>query len=466
MKRSFFIRTYGCQMNERDSEALACLLEENGYRRADSEAGADILLFNTCSVRDQAERKVVGKVGLLRKVKEANPGMVIGILGCMAQNHADALLKKLPHVDLIVGTDRIHMLPELLQEVLDGRRGLVRTEPGQDVLSALTGHCPGRVTAFVSVMRGCNEFCSYCIVPYVRGREKSRPVEEIVAEVAGLAETGTKEVCLLGQNITAYGLAELRGQGPVPRDISPFADLLRAVHSVPGIARIRFTSPHPKTMNQDFVDAVCSLPKVCKAFHIPLQSGSDRILHLMKRGYTVAEYLARIEAIRARLSDVCFSTDVIVGFPGETEDDFAATRTAMAAVGYDMAYIFKYSPRAGTSAHARLRDDVPQAVKEERNQVLLADLERRVAQANKSYVGRTVEVLLEGPSKRNSKRWAGRSDTNKVCIVEPRPGLHPGDLTQIRITRATAHALFGELCAPPVPPRAARVGAELQTKGS
>lgn len=442
---SFFIRTYGCQMNERDSEALACLLEARGHVPAASEETADILLFNTCSVRDQAERKVVGKVGLLKRLKQKRPDMVLGIIGCMAQNHGRALLDELPHVDLVVGTDCLPQIPDLVEECLNGTHGLVATDTSAELPAGLGGHRAGQRSAFVSVMRGCNQFCSYCIVPYTRGREKSRPVAEIVAEIERLAANGTREVCLLGQNITAYGIAETRREGTRDPEKSPFADLLRAVHDIPGLERIRFTSPHVKFMNDAFIEAITSLPKVCKSFHVPLQSGSDRILGMMRRGYTAAEYLDRIQRIRERLDDVAFSTDIIVGFPTETPEDFAATREVMATVGYDMAYIFRYSVRTGTKAADTLPDDVAEEVKMERNQLLLDDLDRRVAVANRRYVGRAVEVLVEGPSKRNAERWTGRSDTNKVVLFSPSPGLAPGDLVTVRIERTTSHSLFGEI---------------------
>ena len=440
----YHIRTYGCQMNERDSEALGCLLRDAGYVPANGEQDADILLFNTCSVRDQAERKAVGKVGIMKRLKRERPDVVIGVVGCMAQNRGEQLLEELPHVDLVVGTDRIHLLPEILADVLAGRRGQVHVEPGTEIIGELQRHEPGKVSAFVSVMRGCDQYCTYCIVPYVRGREKSRPIDDIVAEVRELAAHGTPEIFLLGQNITAYGLAELRKAGALTADASPFANLLRAVNDVPGVERIRFTSPHPRYMNAAFIEAVTSLPKVCQSFHIPLQSGSDRILQAMGRGYTAAEYLERLSRIRARLAEVTFTTDVIVGFPGETEEDFAATRRAMDEGGFEMAYIFKYSPRTGTQA-AGLADDVPQQVKEERNQVLLKDLERRSGRANAKYVGRTVEVLVEGQSKREASQWTGRTRTAKVCIFPPVDGLRAGTLANVRIARVTPNSLFGEI---------------------
>ena len=444
MALTFYIRTYGCQMNERDSEALSCLLAAHGYERCATEQEADIFLLNTCSVRAQAEHKVLGKLGLLKKRRAATSGPIIGVLGCMAQNRGRQLMGKFPYIDLVVGTDQLHLLPELIDEVRSGGHGLVRTDTGHVDLSRLRGHVAGRVSAYVAVMRGCNQFCSYCVVPYVRGRETSRSIDDVVSEVRELAEAGTKEVVLLGQNITAYGLAEAKAAGTHAPGMSPFADLLAAVNDVRGVERIRFTSPHPKFMSEAFVEAVASLPKVCEALHIPLQSGADRLLQAMRRGYTLEEYLKLIDSIRTRVPDMAFSTDVIVGYPGETAEEFAMTRQAMHDVGFDMAYIFRYSTRPGTAA-ARLADDVPKALKEERNQILLQDLEARAECSNRRAVGTSQEVLVEGPSKRNAARWAGRSRTSKLCVFEPSPTTAPGDLVRVRVKRATSHTLVGEL---------------------
>ena len=447
---SFFLKTYGCQMNERDSEALACLLEQHGMTPATSEEDADVIILNTCSVRDQAERKAIGKAGLLKRLKAAKPELVIGIIGCMAQNRGEDLLAELPHLDFVAGTDRLAIVPDLIEQALAGRRrqaDLAR-DAGPTPPEA-NGHQPGSISAMISVMRGCDQFCSYCIVPHTRGREHSRPIPEIVAEATRLADAGTREILLLGQNITAYGLAEIRRQDqPQPQpssDRSPFADLLEALNDVPGLARIRFTSPHVGFMNDRFVDAVCRLPKVCKAFHVPLQSGSDRVLAMMRRSYTAAEYRDRIAAIRSRLPEVAFSTDIIVGFPTETDEDFRRTRELMAEVAFDMAYIFRYSPRTGTKAAEKFPDDVPEDVKHERNQVLLDDLEQAAAVRNRSFQGRVLEVLVEGVSKRNPDRWTGRSELNKTCNFAPVAGLEPGALAPFRVLRTSANSLVGEI---------------------
>jgi tRNA-2-methylthio-N6-dimethylallyladenosine synthase len=441
MALKFHLRTYGCQMNERDTEAVAALLTAAGHVPVDGEEEADILLFNTCSVRDQAERKAVGKIGLMARRKRDNPALVIGVLGCMAQRRGRDLLASLPHVDFVLGTDQAHRIAEVVAEVLENRLSQVLTDADPAMLLTLGERSPGaRVNAHVAIMRGCNRFCSYCIVPYVRGREKSRPAESIVDEVRGLAAAGVREVLLLGQNVAAYGLEE--GASPVP-DRSPFADLLARLDGVPGLARIRFTSPHPAYFNVPLIDAVAALPKVCEGIHLPLQSGSDRILGAMNRHYTPAQYREVVDRLKARVPGIAFSTDVIVGFPGETDDDFRATRDLMNEVGFGNAFIFKYSPRSGTRA-ADLLDDVPLAVKEERNQILLADLKVRTAQGNRAEIGAVREVLVEGTSKRNPQRWCGRTRTNQVVVFSPPPDIAPGDLLAVRISHATAMTLYGE----------------------
>lgn len=442
---TFHIRTYGCQMNERDSELLACLLRDHGHVPVATEDQADVVLLNTCSVRDQAERKAIGKAGLLKRLKRQRPGLVLGIVGCMAEAHGSALLETLPHLDLVAGPDQLHEVPDLVDRALQGRHGIVATGVRRDIPGDMSRHEPGRVFASVAVMRGCDQFCAYCIVPRTRGRERSRPVAAVVEEVRGLVADGAREVLLLGQNITAYGLAEARREGLRVAGLSPFAELLAAVHAVPGLLRIRFTSPHVRFMNAAFIDAVCSLPKVCKAFHIPVQSGSDRLLELMRRGYAAADYLGVVEAIRRRVPEASFSTDIIVGFPTETEADFEATRGLMRQVGFDMAYIFKYSPRHGTRAADTLVDDVPAEVKLQRNQTLLEDLEAGVELRNRGWVGRQAEVLVEGPSLRNPARWQGRSDNGKVVLFEPGGAVRPGDLARVLVERATSHSLFGRL---------------------
>ncbi len=442
----FHIKTYGCQMNDRDSEAVACLLEERGFVPTTNENNADIIILNTCSVRETAENKARGKAGILARQKRRNPKLILVLIGCMAQNKGEQLLAEIPHLDAVVGTDRLHRLPQVIENVKAGEKKQAELETGSEILGHLRGHSrSSAASAFVAVMRGCNQHCAYCIVPRVRGPEKSRPVNEIVDEIKELTNNnGCREVFLLGQNITAYGLAEIRREKNHQADISPFADLLQAVAEIPGIDRIRFTSPHPKHMNDKFIDAVIRLEKVCESFHVPLQSGSDRILRAMRRGYTADEYRERIHKLRQGMPESTFSTDIIVGFPDETAADFEATRKLMAEVNFDMAYIFKYSPRSHTKA-ALLPDNVPQSVKEERNQILLQELNFRTEKTNQAYVGQRLEVLLEGPSKRNPRRWSGRSRENKVCLVDADNQLQPGQMAKVDIESSTGSSLFGRI---------------------
>ena len=442
---NFYIKTYGCQMNERDSDSAAAILEENGYHAVDSEEDADIVILNTCSVRDQAERKAIGKLWIIKSLKEKRPHMIFGIMGCMAQSRGEELLQTIPHLDFAIGTDQIHQLPEVIGAILEGERKIDRDErsgpdtPGIDVhrLDESGRH----FSAFVSIMRGCNRYCSYCIVPYVRGPERSRDPQGIVDEVRSLAERGVCEVMLLGQNVAAYGLDG--SVPPPPEDCSPFADLLARLQEIEGIRRIRFTSPHPAFFNRRLIHAIAELPKVCKNVHLPLQSGSDRILKLMNRPYTAEKYRDIVGNLKSLIPDITFSTDVIVGFPTETEEDFQMTRDLMNEVGFDNSYIFKYSPRKGTVS-ARMEDDVPQEEKERRNQILLKDLEDRLAVRNESLVGKTFEILLDGPSKRNPNRWSGRTDGFKLAVFEPKTALKPGDFIQVRIIRSTSMTLYGE----------------------
>lgn len=441
----FHIKTYGCQMNERESEALACLLISKGYQETASEAEADVIILNTCSVREQAERKAIGKAGLLSRLKRSRPTLITGIVGCMAQNRGESLFTLIPSLDFIAGTEQLHKVPDIIAAVAAGKRHTAELKQGEPVFHECPGHIPGKICAMTSVMRGCNQFCTYCIVPFVRGRERSRTPQSIIDEVTTLVQQGTREVLLLGQNITAYGIAEARDNGTYTPEVSPLAELLYALNDIPGLARIRFTSPHVRYMNDRFIEAICTLPKVCKAFHIPLQSASDRILNLMHRSYSADQFLNRVNAIKSKLPEVAFSTDVIVGFPTESEDDFQMTRALMNEVNFDMAYIFRYSPRTGTRSAASMPDDVPDVIKHERNQLLLADLETRALAINSRLVGRVIPVLVEGVSHRNPDKWTGRTELNKVCNFTTKDYIKPGDIARLKITATTANALSGEL---------------------
>ncbi len=441
------IKTYGCQMNERDSEAVAALLRARGYRIVADEDDCDVLLLNTCSVRDAAEQKAIGKAAAVAQRKRRNPRFVLGILGCMAQNRGAALLDALPDVDLIVGTQKFHQVPDHLENlraaqaagaVLPTRIVDLAEEAGSQ--NTIRDHvlAERQVTAFVSIQQGCNMDCSFCIVPKTRGDERSRPMDDIVRECAELAERGVREVTLLGQIVTSYGRRDYAHTGGV----SPFVQLLERIDALPGIRRIRFTSPHPRGFKDDLVQAYGRLGKLCEHVHLPLQSGSDRILRLMNRPYSAERYRRIVADLRAVRPDIHLSTDVIVGFPGETDEDFAATRELFAWADYDMAYVFKYSVRTGTPA-AAMGDQVPEEVKEARNQELLRILEANSARRTAALVGAMVEVLVEGPDKRGVQ-FMGRTRGNRVVHFAADERLI-GELVRVRVTDASRAALYGEL---------------------
>jgi tRNA-2-methylthio-N6-dimethylallyladenosine synthase len=445
------IKTYGCQMNERDSEAVAAMLRARGYRIVGDENDCDILLLNTCSVRDAAEQKAIGKAGYLQQRKRRQPDFVLGILGCMAQNRGASLLDQLPDVDLIVGTQKFHQVPGYLDNLRAAREAgvpigetivdIAEEAGSQNTIKDHAAPEPGedrQVNAFVSIQQGCNMDCAFCIVPKTRGDERSRPMDDIVAECRTLAERGVREITLLGQIVTSYGRRDYEHTGGV----SPFVQLLERVHALEGIARIRFTSPHPRGFKDDLVAAYGRLPKLCPYVHLPVQSGSDRILRLMNRPYTRERYREIVAALRAVNPQMYFSTDVIVGFPGETEEDFAQTRELFVACDFDMAYIFKYSIRTGTPA-AGLEDQVPDDVKERRNQELLAILQRNSLRRTAQLIGTVEEVLVEGPDK-NGGRYTGRTRGNRVCVFDANPRL-VGELVPLRIERASVSTLYGEL---------------------
>ena len=451
---NIYIKTYGCQMNERDSESAAALLQEAGHNIVFREEDADGIILNTCSVRELAERKAIGKLGIMKRLLIEKPHLIFGIMGCMAQRCGEELLQKIPHLDFAVGTDNIHLLPEIFAELVKERRKLLHIErhgadtPGIDAHRLSEEDLEGEITpknsfqAFISIARGCNRFCSYCIVPYVRGRERCRDKESIIKEAEMLAAQGVVEIMLLGQNVAAYGFGD--APLPIPEDESPFGELLERLSQIEGLKRIRFTSPHPAFFNKALIEKIAALPKVCKCIHLPLQSGSDPILKAMNRPYTAKEYRKIVDSLRELCPEINFSTDIIVGFPGETREDFEETRKMMQFVAYDNAYIFKYSPREGTVS-AKRPDDVPQEEKEWRNQELLAELEKGNAGKNASLVGRSFEILVEGPSKRNPRTWCGRTDTFKTVVFEPLPGVRAGDFITLKIVKATPMTLYGEM---------------------
>ncbi len=438
-----FLKTYGCQMNKLDSELSIGSLVKEGYTFTEDEGAADVILLNTCSVRHKAEHKVYSQLGSLRDQKEKNPGLILGVLGCMAQNDGEKIFKRMPHVNLVCGTRMFSKLPELLGKVNGtNKRILAIDEDGEVSFDRLITQRPNRYKAFVSVMRGCDNYCSYCIVPYVRGREFSRPVEDVINEVKDLADDGCKEVMLLGQNVNSYGKG-LNGN-------TTLATLLRKLDPIEGIERIRFVTSHPGDMTRDILKAVGELPKVCEDLHMPAQSGSDRILERMRRQYTSEYYRGLVEMARSLVPDITIASDFIVGFPGETEDDFEDTVSLMRDVRYQNCFIFKYSPRTGTAA-TELKDDVPEETKKRRNQILL-DLQSEIsAEDNKEMIGKSVEVLVEGTSKTDESRLTGRTRQNQI-VVFGLPERHSqaggssslfGKLTNVDIVDSTDLTLFG-----------------------
>jgi len=430
-------------MNVRDSEAVEALLVAAGHEKSSSEDEAELVIVNSCTVRQKAEEKAVGKAGYLTAT-----GKIVGLMGCAVKRMGGDVFKRLPRLDFAVGPRSYGLIPKI---VSDG--AYPRLELGDDIEpGALSAHAEGGFRSFVTILVGCDNRCSYCIVPDVRGHEYSRPAREVVAEVSSLAAHGVKEICLLGQSVLRYGVANAAWNGtdaPSPGGyVEPFPRLLEAVASLPGIERIRFTSAHPKGCTDELVRAYREFPQICRHIHLPVQSGSDRILSDMGRRYTRGEYLAAVEKLRSFDPEFAITTDVIVGYPGETEDDFEATRSLMDEAGFDNAFIFKYSPRPGTRS-AALEDDVPSEEKERRNQVLLADQEARGLKRNAALVGTVREVMVEGPSKRNKARLAGRDGGNRICVWEPAgegaAAPQAGFVVTLRIDEAHPQILVGSL---------------------
>jgi tRNA-2-methylthio-N6-dimethylallyladenosine synthase len=444
----FFIKTYGCQMNERDSEQVAHSLVARGYERVESEADADVVLLNTCSVRDMADQKALGKMGMLGRVAKERPETVFGFLGCMAQARGESLLENLPHVDLVVGTQKFHRVADYVEKALDRKKHRAMDDPrfsivdiAEEAQSQSTIReqtlAPKQATAFVSIMQGCNMHCTFCIVPQTRGAERSRPISEIVGEVRNLVSRGVKEVTLLGQIVNLYG----RHEFPKIDNKSPFVQLLDAVHEVDGLERLRFTSPHPIGFRGDLISAFGRLPKLVEHVHLPLQSGSNKILKAMHRTYTAEKYLDLIDRIRQARSGIAITTDIIVGFPGETDDDCKQTRDLVEQVQFDNAFVFRYSPRRDTPA-AGMTDQIDERIKEERNRDLLEVVDESARRINERLIGRNLEILCEGSSKTNPARLMGRTRTNKIVIFEGDESA-VGQLVDLRIERATGFSLYG-----------------------
>jgi len=453
----FFIKTYGCQMNERDSEQVAHSLMARGYERVAKEAEADVVLLNTCSVRDMADQKALGKMGMLGRLAKEQPHVVFGFLGCMAQARGESLLKNLPHVDLVVGTQKFHRVPDYVEELVGKKAARSEIGPYQkramddlrfsivDIAEEAGSQetireqqlAPRQATAFVSIMQGCNMHCTFCIVPQTRGAERSRSIVEIVGEVHRLVSRGVKEVTLLGQIVNLYGRHEFSKRGSK----SPFVQLLEAVHEIDGLERLRFTSPHPIGFHDDLIDALARLSKLAEHVHLPLQSGSNRILKAMHRAYTAEKYIDLVHQVRRARKEIAITTDVIVGFPGETESDYRRTRDLVEHIQFDNAFVFRYSPRRDTPA-AEMQEQIEEPVKEVRNQDLLLVVNESARRANERLVGRDVEVLCEGRSKTNPARLMGRTRTNKIVVFEGDEKL-TGEILEVRIQQANGFSLYG-----------------------
>jgi len=425
----FLVHTYGCQMNVRDSEAVEALLLEAGHAVVPTEDEAELVIVNSCTVRQKAEEKAIGKAGNLLAA-----GKLVGMMGCAVERLGSGLFERLPKLHFAVGPRRFDRIPEIVGRFAELPRAkwprrILAADDGAPP-SGLDAHVVRGFQAFVTVMTGCDNCCSYCIVPKTRGHEYSRPADDIVREVACLAAQGVKEVTLLGQSVLRY---------------KGFPQLLRRLQEIDGLERIRFTSAHPKGCTDELVAVYRDCPKVCRHLHLPVQSGSDRVLAEMGRRYTRAEYLEAVSRLRSFDSEFAVTTDVIVGYPGETEADFEATRSLMDEAGFDNAFVFKYSPRPGTRS-AALQDDVPTAEKERRDQVLLADQERRGLERNERLVGSVREVLLEGPSKRNKSRWSGRDSGNRIVVFDREEGRDPviGSVVKLRIVEAHPQILIGK----------------------
>jgi tRNA-2-methylthio-N6-dimethylallyladenosine synthase len=432
MYKRYHLTTFGCQMNEHDSERIKGMLDSLGYGEVSDGADADLILFNTCSIRETADSRFVARLGEAKRLKRENPERVIGVGGCWAQSVKDEVFARFPFVDVAFGPGQVHKLAEFLTSDSLTAQGFFEFE-------GFTGHLPAKRArehhGWVQISVGCNSVCSYCIVPSTRGREVSRGPAELIAEVSGLAADGVREVTLLGQNVNSYG-----------RDLSraeriTFAELLQEVDAVPGIERIRYTSPHPKDMHEDVIRAHAELPALCEHIHLPLQSGSSAVLKRMRRTYSRERYLDRVALIREHVPDCALTTDIIVGFPGETEADFEQTLEVAEEVGYDGAFTFIYSPRRETEA-ATLPDQLPHDVKVARMERLVEVVQRRARERAQRFVGRELEVLVEGPSRTDPSRLRGRSRHNKVVNFS---GLGaPGELVEVEIVKATSQTLMGE----------------------
>ncbi|MBQ1249580.1 MAG: tRNA (N6-isopentenyl adenosine(37)-C2)-methylthiotransferase MiaB [Selenomonadales bacterium] len=434
--KKYLILTYGCQMNENDSQRLGGLLQKIGYEETTVMEDADAILLNTCCVRESAELKIYGKIGEIKGLKRDKPSLIVGVCGCMAQKNQKALFKRAPHIDFVVGPNNLHDVPNIIAQIGEERKHILATDDG---INTESDHVPTvrkqGMTAWVPIMYGCNNFCTYCIVPYVRGRERSRTIAEICTEIEDLALEGCREVTLLGQNVNSYGKGTDEGD---------FADLLRAVNEIKGIERIRYMTSHPRDMSQRVIEAVRDCEKVCDHFHLPVQAGSDVLLKRMNRGYTTEYYRDLVRRIREANPNATLTTDLIVGFPGETDELFEETLAFVKEMRYDAAYTFLYSKRSGTPA-AEMDEQVDIKVKKARLQKLMDMQNENSLELNQAYVGRTVEVMVEGPSKSDEQTWTGRTTGNKI-ILWPYVGTEKvGDLVNVRVDVAQTWLLKGTL---------------------
>lgn len=437
LNKKYFIETWGCQMNEEDSEKLSGGLKPLGFVRTENKEEADIIIFNTCCVRENAEQKVEGNLGALKKLKKENPNLIIAITGCMMQQEgmAENIIKKFPYVDIIIGTHNAYKFNEYLSRALGGERPIVEVwSKEEDIVEGQPIDRASSIKGFVTIMYGCNNFCTYCIVPYVRGRERSRKPEEIEKEIRAMVKEGYKEITLLGQNVNSYG----KGLEP---EIN-FAQLLRRINEIDGLERVKFMTSHPKDLSDEVIDAIAECDKLCENVHLPVQSGSSRILKKMNRHYTREQYLDLIKRIKERIPNVALTTDIIVGFPGETEEDFNETLSLVKEVEYDSAFTFLYSKRHGTPADLML-DQVDEKVKKDRFNRLVEAVNEISAKKNKAYDQKVVEVLVEGYSKNDESKLTGRTRTGKLVNFKGNEK-HIGNLVQVKITKAQSFSLIGE----------------------
>jgi len=435
--KQFFIETWGCQMNEEDSEKISGMLKNQGYTKALVKEYADLIIFNTCCVRENAELKVYGNLGLLKKLKEKNPELIIAVCGCMMQQKdmAESIIKRFPFIDILFGTHNAYKFPEYLNRVKQEAKSIIEVQDKEDgIVEGVPIDRESDVKAFVTIMYGCNNFCTYCIVPYVRGRERSRKAEDIEKEIKELVSKGYKEITLLGQNVNSYG-----------KDLEPkvnFAELLRRINKIDGLKRVRFMTSHPKDLTDDVIEAIAECDKLCEYIHLPVQSGSTNLLKKMNRNYTKEQYLDLIYKIKKSIPNVAISTDIIVGFPGETEEDFEETLSLAKEVQYDSAFTFIYSRRKGTPAY-EMEDQVDDAVKHDRFNRLVEVINASSARKNKEYEGKIVDVLVEGTSKNNEDKLMGRTRTGKlVNFTGDMESI--GNLVNVKITKANSFSLVGE----------------------